>query len=104
MRWNPLSLALRGLIQLYRWTLSPLLGPRCRYMPSCSEYAGDAIEAHGVWKGGWLGVMRICRCHPWGGHGFDPVPAQLPEAPWYMPWKYGRYKVRAGETEMREMK
>ncbi|GAB4145057.1 MAG: membrane protein insertion efficiency factor YidD [Sphingomonadales bacterium] len=69
MRW-----LLIGLIQLYRYTFSLLLGPRCRYQPTCSAYAIDAIAAHGAWRGGWLAVKRIGRCHPWGGSGFDPVP------------------------------
>lgn len=46
----------------------------CRFMPSCSQYAVEAVEAHGAVRGGWLATRRICRCHPWGGHGYDPVP------------------------------
>lgn len=61
-------------IHIYRYTLSPLIGPRCRYAPSCSEYAVEAIQRHGVIKGIWLGFRRICRCHPLGGSGYDPVP------------------------------
>ena len=71
---NALGLLLRGLIRAYQLVLSPLLGPACRYLPSCSEYASEAIATHGPLAGGWLGVKRICRCHPWGGHGYDPVP------------------------------
>ena len=62
------------LIRGYQVALSPLLGPRCRYLPSCSEYAAEAIELHGVVKGGRLAVARLLRCHPWGGSGLDPVP------------------------------
>lgn len=62
------------LIKLYRYTLSPLLGPNCRYTPSCSEYAIEAVRRHGACNGGWLTIRRLCRCHPWGGHGHDPVP------------------------------
>jgi uncharacterized protein len=62
-------------IRLYQWTISPLLGVNCRYAPSCSAYAIEAIEAHGAVRGGWLGLRRILRCHPWGGSGYDPVPA-----------------------------
>ena len=61
-------------IRVYQWTISPMLPRRCRFAPSCSEYAAEAILAHGPLKGGWLGFKRILRCHPWGGHGYDPVP------------------------------
>ncbi len=61
-------------IVLYRWTLSPLLGVNCRHLPTCSDYAHEAIDKNGAWKGGWLALSRFCRCHPWGSHGFDPVP------------------------------
>lgn len=63
-----------ALIHLYRWLLSPLLGPRCRYLPTCSAYALDAFRRHGVWRGGRLAAARLLRCHPWGGSGYDPVP------------------------------
>lgn len=66
--------ALRGLILFYRWFLSPLLPPRCRFLPSCSEYGLQALERHGALRGGWLTVRRLARCHPWGGSGYDPVP------------------------------
>lgn len=76
-----IGLVRQGLIQLlllpihsYRYLISPLLGTNCRYAPSCSEYAVTALERHGVVKGGWLAVRRIARCHPFGGHGHDPVP------------------------------
>jgi uncharacterized protein len=83
----------RYTIIAYRVTLSSLIGRQCRYFPSCSEFAEDAIEKHGVWAGGWMGASRICRCHPWGGSGLDPVPEQLPaDASWYRPWRYGRYR------------
>jgi putative membrane protein insertion efficiency factor len=61
-------------IRLYRWTLSPLLGASCRYLPTCSEYALDALRDHGALRGAWLALRRVCRCHPWGGFGHDPVP------------------------------
>ncbi len=61
-------------IRLYQWCLSPLLGANCRYEPSCSHYALEALEAHGAVRGAWFAVRRICRCHPWGGAGWDPVP------------------------------
>ena len=63
-----------GLIQFYRYAISPLIPPRCRYTPTCSQYALEAIQKYGAVKGGWLALKRICRCHPWGGHGHDPLP------------------------------
>jgi uncharacterized protein len=70
-----LRAALIAPIRLYQWTLSPLLGFNCRYAPSCSAYAIEAIATHGAARGLWLGLKRILRCHPWGGSGYDPVPA-----------------------------
>ena len=69
-----LSLPFIGLIKVYQWGLSPLIGPKCRYTPTCSHYALEAFKKHGPLKGGWLAIKRIARCHPWGGHGYDPVP------------------------------
>jgi putative membrane protein insertion efficiency factor len=69
---------LMGLIKIYQWVLSPLVGPNCRYYPSCSCYAHQALERHGVLRGGWLGIKRIARCHPWHPGGYDPVPDTLP--------------------------
>jgi putative membrane protein insertion efficiency factor len=78
---SPLALALKGLVHLYRWTLSPFIGHGCRFRPTCSEYAIEAINHHGGLKGGWLAVRRLARCHPWGGAGFDPVPGSaMPRA------------------------
>ena len=65
---------LRILIRAYQLVLSPLLGPRCRFYPSCSHYALEAIESHGALRGSWLSAKRICRCHPFNPGGFDPVP------------------------------
>lgn len=70
-----LRAALIAPIRLYQWTISPLLGVSCRYAPSCSAYAIEAIAAHGAARGGWLALRRLMRCHPWGGSGYDPVPA-----------------------------
>jgi len=61
-------------IRLYQVSISPLLGKSCRFEPTCSHYAIQAIEEWGVIKGSWLGTKRIFRCHPWGGHGYDPIP------------------------------
>jgi len=75
----------------YRLVISPIFGPRCRFAPSCSEYAVGAVSAHGVWAGFWLTVKRLSRCHPYeklgGSHGFDPVPVEILRGAWYAPWK-----------------
>jgi putative membrane protein insertion efficiency factor len=63
-----------SLLRLYKLLLSPLFAGACRYSPSCSDYMADALRTHGLTVGVWLGVKRLCRCHPFGGHGFDPVP------------------------------
>lgn len=63
-----------ALVWLYRLLISPFLGSNCRYSPSCSQYALDALRLHGAFRGTWLAVRRISRCHPWGGSGYDPVP------------------------------
>ncbi len=62
------------LIRLYQWTLSPMLGPKCRFHPSCSHYALEALRRFGFWRGSWLALCRIARCHPLHPGGFDPVP------------------------------
>ncbi|MTD33052.1 membrane protein insertion efficiency factor YidD [Paludibacterium denitrificans] len=62
------------LIRFYQLAISPWLAPRCRYVPTCSSYATEAVKKHGPLKGGWLAVKRLARCHPWGGCGYDPVP------------------------------
>ncbi len=61
-------------IYFYKGCISPMLPPSCRYTPTCSQYAIDALMKHGPVKGSWLAAKRICRCHPWGGSGYDPVP------------------------------
>lgn len=63
-----------GCIRVYQYCLSPLVGPSCRHLPSCSEYAEDALRRHGLARGGWLALKRLGRCHPWGTSGYDPVP------------------------------
>jgi putative membrane protein insertion efficiency factor len=69
-----LSLPFIALIKIYQILLSPLIGPKCRFTPTCSHYALEALKKHGLLKGSWLSLRRILRCHPWGGHGYDPVP------------------------------
>ncbi len=61
-------------VRFYRLFISPLIPSSCRYTPTCSEYAVQAVQKHGPVKGTWLAIKRILRCHPWGGHGYDPVP------------------------------
>lgn len=61
-------------VKLYQWTISPLIGPSCRYTPTCSAYTIEALKKHGPIKGLWLSIKRIVSCNPWGGHGHDPVP------------------------------
>ena len=61
-------------VRLYQYLIRPMLPNACRYNPSCSQYAVEAIDKHGAFKGSWLGLRRILRCHPWGGQGYDPVP------------------------------
>jgi putative membrane protein insertion efficiency factor len=63
-----------GLIKIYQYSISPLLGPSCRFEPSCSQYGIEALKKHGPFKGGYLTAKRFLKCHPWGGHGHDPVP------------------------------
>ena len=70
--WLAVSLTL--LIRGYQWLVSPWLGPCCRYQPSCSGYATEALDRHGAMRGSWLALRRLSRCHPMGGSGYDPVP------------------------------
>ena len=82
-------------IRFYRLFISPLLGVNCRYEPGCSAYAEEAVRRHGAWAGGWMMTARLCRCHPFGPAGYDPVPEELPvKSRWYMPWRYGRWTGR----------
>jgi putative membrane protein insertion efficiency factor len=69
-----LSLPFIGLIKVYQLVISPLIGPSCRYTPTCSQYGIEALQKYGLIKGLWLTIKRVARCNPWGGHGNDPVP------------------------------
>jgi uncharacterized protein len=69
-----LSLPFIALIKIYQWIISPWFGQKCRFTPTCSQYALEALKKYGLLKGMWLAIRRISRCHPWGGHGYDPVP------------------------------
>src|SRR5262245_13758827 len=92
LRASP-RLAGRALIQAYRYTLSALVGFHCRHLPTCSDYADQAIGRFGLWAGGWMTLARLCRCHPFGTHGLDFVPATLaPDARWFTPWRYGYWR------------
>ena len=71
-----LAWPLIGIVRLYGVAISPLLGRNCRFQPTCSEYAIEALREYGVLKGTWLAARRISRCHPWGGSGYDPVPRE----------------------------
>ena len=91
MTFRPVTSAAIGLLWLYRQTLSPALyaiGVRCRHAPTCSQYGMEAFRKHGAWRGFWLTLSRLSRCHPFGSSGWDPVPETLPDAGW-RPWRYG---------------
>jgi putative membrane protein insertion efficiency factor len=95
--WRSIARAPRrlggGLVKLYRYTLSPLIGYECRHLPTCSDYSEEAIGRFGLWAGGWMTLARLCRCHPWGTRGLDFVPDDLPRrARWFLPWRYGRWR------------
>jgi putative membrane protein insertion efficiency factor len=93
---SPIEKAAKALamapIIAYRWTLKPLIGHECRYLPTCSEYALEAIERNGAWRGLWLTLGRLSRCHPWGGSGLDPVPDIRTEHHPLAPWRYARWR------------
>ena len=81
-----------GAIHVYRGLLSPLIGRQCRYLPTCSSYAEDAVRRYGLWAGTWMAIARLQRCGPLGASGYDPVPESAPAgAAWYAPWRYGRW-------------
>ncbi|GAW48060.1 MULTISPECIES: membrane protein insertion efficiency factor YidD [unclassified Nocardioides] len=90
MKYDPVRYLLIGFLRAYRLLISPLYGQVCRYHPSCSAYALDAVRQHGSLRGGWLAVRRLVRCHPWAAGGYDPVPPRMNPAP--------SSRVRAGST------
>lgn len=80
-----------ALVRLYQLTLSGFIGNSCRHLPTCSEYAYEAIARHGLWSGGWLALFRVLRCGPGGTHGIDNVPATLGAGmTWWAPWRLAR--------------
>jgi uncharacterized protein len=88
------ALILKAPIHAYRWTLRPWLGWPCRHLPTCSDYALEAIDKNGPWRGFWLTVSRLSRCRPGGTAGFDPVPdTRGLHHPW-LPWRHGRWSGR----------
>ena len=87
-------------VHAYRWTVKPWLGWECRHLPTCSEYALEAIDRNGAWRGGWLTLARLCRCHPWGTHGYDPVPDIGAERHPLAPWRYGRWRPSLGRDQI----
>jgi uncharacterized protein len=90
---NYVKKAVKAPVYFYRYVISPVIGPRCRHLPTCSQYALDAIDMNGAWVGSWLAVWRVLRCNPWGSHGFDPAP-DLSGAgiPYWAPWRALRYR------------
>ncbi len=72
--WQILSIPFIVLIKFYQYVISPALGPKCRFTPTCSHYAVDALKKYGLFKGMYLAIIRISKCRPGGGHGYDPVP------------------------------
>lgn len=84
-----------GLVRFYQLTLSGFIGNHCRHLPTCSEYAYEAIARYGLWAGSWLALFRLMRCGPFGTDGFDPVPTTLDNSfRWYAPWRYWKIAGR----------
>lgn len=97
-----LSLPRRGVllaIRAYQLTASSVLGRRCRFLPTCSDYAAEAVGRHGVWPGAWMATARLCRCHPFGAWGYDPVPLTCAAVPATRPWRYGVWRMPAAAAE-----
>ncbi len=98
--WSPPRwprLAAHGLLRSYQLSISMLVGRWCRHMPSCSAYMDEAVMRHGLWAGGWMGLARLCRCHPRGTSGIDNPPTVLPDgATWWKPLAYGDWRWRGG--------
>ena len=87
-------------VRLYQLTLSGFIGNSCRHMPTCSEYAYEAIARHGLWSGGWMGLFRVMRCGPGGTHGIDNVPERLePRYVWFTPWRFWQVGKKRGDPQ-----
>jgi uncharacterized protein len=92
-RTSPAQVLARAAVKAYQLTLSPLIGWNCRHLPTCSQYADEALARHGFWAGGWMTLARVLRCQPFGTSGLDFVADTLPaQARWYLPWRYGRWR------------
>ncbi|OPC82039.1 membrane protein insertion efficiency factor YidD [Embleya scabrispora] len=87
-----------GFIRVYQWTISPMLGPVCRFYPSCSHYGYEAMSVHGAFKGTYLTVWRILRCNPWNSGGVDPVPPRT-RRPWRLPERKSRSESEPQERQ-----
>ncbi len=85
---------IKGPIVVYRLTLRPWLGWPCRHLPTCSDYALEAVDRNGAWRGLWLTISRLARCQPWGTAGLDPVPDIRAQRFLLRPWRYGRWSGR----------
>ena len=99
---NPFIYVAIALLKIYKFTLSPVLfalGVRCRHEPGCANYSIEAFYSHGVWRGFWLTLSRLLRCHPWGSSGIDPVPKAVHKQAFWAPWRYGdwAWTERMGE-------
>ncbi len=81
-------------VHAYRYTLKPFFGWHCRHLPTCSEYALEAIDRNGAWRGIWLSASRLARCRPGGTAGYDPVPDIRTDRHPFAPWRYGRWSAR----------
>ena len=92
VRVKPFAALLKAPIHLYQWTLRPLAGNQCRHWPTCSDYALQAIDTNGAWRGFWLMLSRIVRCGPGGTSGVDPVPDIRAVRHVFAPWRYGRWR------------
>ncbi|PLP60671.1 membrane protein insertion efficiency factor YidD [Mesorhizobium loti] len=101
-RKTPGRLAGTAFVRAYQLTLSGFVGNTCRHLPTCSEYAYEAIARHGLWAGGWMGMFRVMRCGPGGTHGIDNVPKTLDTRyVWYAPWRYWTIGRKTAEPSNR---
>lgn len=91
MAFRPFTSLALGALWIYQRALSPVFyffGARCRHYPTCSQYSIEAFRRYGAWRGSWITLARLSRCHPFGSHGWDPVPDNVPQAR-FAPWRYG---------------